>query len=673
MPLNCSERSTATDILHGVSISDPYRWLEDRQLPETDAWIKNQNRTFEQYFESKSCLPEYRDRVRRHLPVESYEEPVRTAGRLFYRRRQEEHSSICVIDADKQRERVLLDSSIYGPSASVSIHAVSHDGSLLAYELRTTGTDTAEIHLLNSITGVMLPDTLPSGLSRGFSFDGEGDGFYYSRQPLDGSRDHSIRYHSMGTPSEQDLELFRTPQASGSNLGLLADDHHFAAVYSRFIDGERLVDIYLAERARPNDWVSMAQVQTGLYAPYLHCGRIFLLTDSNAPNGQLAELRCADGFTSVIVPASQKLIQDILFVGGSVYVAYADRFSTSIEEWSLQGEFLGEVALPESVVMPSVKLIAQPCIDHACFLSIQSPVHPPNIFEHITGEPELRPVFPEASGAVPPLHVKQTAYHSFDGREVPVALLKSSSHRVSQPSPVLLVSYGGFGVSSTPHFSVAIAILLEAGVIVAIPGIRGGSELGKEWHRSSLREDRQAGFNDFLAAAEWLIAESIADPGRLALYGGSNGGLLVAVAMTQRPDLFCCVVCMGPLLDMVRYERFDRAATWVSEYGSIANPREFAALYAYSPYHHIAEDTNFPPTLFVTGDADDRCNPAHVRKMVARLLGRSAQRSPVLVDYLPERGHRSGLNYTLRREAIARRVTFLCRELAVDQKRGDGS
>ena len=225
-------------------------------------------------------------------------------------------------------------------------------------------------------------------------------------------------------------------------------------------------------------------------------------------------------------------------------------------------------------------------------------------------------------------------------------------------------------MTMTPQFSVLVAIMMELGADLAIPHIRGGGEGGQQWHDAGRARNRQFSFDDFIAAAEWLCRKGLTTPGQLGIFGGSNSGLLVAAAMTQRPDLFGAVVCIAPLLDMVRYEAFNHAVKWRREYGTVEDPDDFRALYAYSPYHRVAEHVNYPATLFVSGDKDDRCNPAHVRKMAARLQGRSEQTSPVIVDYSEERGHSPAMPMSVRIPALARRVAFLCRELHIPLPKG---
>jgi prolyl oligopeptidase len=264
----------------------------------------------------------------------------------------------------------------------------------------------------------------------------------------------------------------------------------------------------------------------------------------------------------------------------------------------------------------------------------------------------------------------KTDYRSKDGVMVPITIASPGQMRPKLERPLIMTSYGGFGVSMTPQFSVLVAIMIELGASFALPHIRGGGEFGKAWHDAARRQNRQTAFDDFISAGEWLCSSQITTPERLAIFGGSNSGLLVGAAITQRPDLFRAALCIAPLLDMVRYERFDQAAKWTQEFGTVDDPEDFAVLHAYSPYHHVAENISYPSVLFVSGDQDDRCNPAHVRKMAARLQERCVQRSAVIVDYSKERGHSPVLPLSVRIEALARRIAFLCRELNMPVKFG---
>jgi prolyl oligopeptidase len=263
------------------------------------------------------------------------------------------------------------------------------------------------------------------------------------------------------------------------------------------------------------------------------------------------------------------------------------------------------------------------------------------------------------------LLVQHVCYSSKDGTEIPMCLVMRNELTPIRVRPVILTGYGGFGTSMTPRFSVLVTMMLDLGAIFAMPSIRGGSEFGRAWHEAARARRRQVAFDDFISAAEWLCAEGITTPHMLAIFGASNSGLLVAAVMTQRPELFCAVLCIAPLLDMIRYEHFNLARKWRCEYGSTEDAEDFHALYAYSPYHRVRENVNYPSTLFVSGDMDERCNPAHARKMTAVLQDRKSQVNPILLDYSGQRGHLPVLPLSVRIEALERRIAFLCRQLGI--------
>jgi prolyl oligopeptidase len=300
------------------------------------------------------------------------------------------------------------------------------------------------------------------------------------------------------------------------------------------------------------------------------------------------------------------------------------------------------------------------------FAVYESFVEPPRIWEYTPTDGVTNPFSETFEHEVQAaFRVDEVAYLSTDGIEVPMSIVRSRSSDESRCTPLLLTGYGGFGVSMTPRYSVLVAILVELGAAFALPGIRGGAEFGRRWHEAGRRRNRKVAISDFLAAAQWLIAEGLTSSDRLGIFGGSNAGLLVASAMVRRPDLFRAVLSIAPLLDMIRFDRFDQARRWRSEYGSPDDPEDFEALLGYSPYHNVRESCDYAATLFITGDCDDRCNPAHVRKMAALLQNRDAQTNAIVVDYSEERGHSPVLPLSIRTEALARRLAFLCHELGI--------
>ncbi|MGC2545605.1 MAG: prolyl oligopeptidase family serine peptidase, partial [Silvibacterium sp.] len=362
-----------------------------------------------------------------------------------------------------------------------------------------------------------------------------------------------------------------------------------------------------------------------------------------------------------IIPEQETAIQQLVIAGEKAFSRYLNNLVPAIRCWSLEGREGAGIDIPPH---GTVQMLPNHSDESVVFYSYESFTEPPAIFEYrpnsgVSNIWHQRLVAPKRDS----VSVEHAMYLSADRTSVPITLVRKRNNPERSMSPAIMTSYGGFGVPSTPQFSVLVSIMIEFGAVFALPHIRGGGEFGKQWHEAGRGRHRQSSFDDFISAAVWLCSECITSPSKLAIFGGSNSGLLVGAAMTQRPDLFRAILCIAPLLDMVRYELFDQAARWKQEYGTVDNPEDFRALYAYSPYHHVDDGADYPATLFVSGDKDERCNPAHVRKMAASLQDRSAQRNSIVVDYSGQRGHSPVMPLSVRVEAVARRIAFLCREL----------
>jgi prolyl oligopeptidase len=398
--------------------------------------------------------------------------------------------------------------------------------------------------------------------------------------------------------------------------------------------------------------------------PLLSHGNLYALVETPTRGSRVIRMSEAGQELQTIVPATRMPIRQLVIAKDRIFVGLFEGGTASIDCWSLEGDRLPSVSVPPS---GSIQLLPGHGEDPtSLFFSFESFDTPPIIYEHIVGSETSTPWWqreiPKASNRY---DVQEVEVISKDSTTFPMTLVALTDRVRNKPLPMIMTSYGGFGALMTPRFSVLVTILLELGAAFALPRIRGGGEFGKTWHDAGRLRNRQAAFDDFISAAEWLCRNNLTRPDQLGIFGGSNAGLLVGVAMTQRPDLFGAVLCIAPLLDMLRYECFDRAVDWRREYGTTADPRDFEALHDYSPYHHIAGDMNYPASMFVSGDKDDRCNPAHVRKMVAALQQRSAQVAPILCDHSEERGHSPVLPLSIRISALARRIAFLCRELNI--------
>ncbi|RXH53881.1 prolyl oligopeptidase family serine peptidase [Granulicella sibirica] len=665
MPVSKLSMPGVEEVLHGVTVSDPYRWLEDRRLPETEAWILKQQKLCTEYFERVPGLDALRERVRSYLDVDTIEQPLRIKDRYFYLRHEkgEEQKSICVRYGRTGEERRLIDPSKYDPFASVRIHRVSQDGKMLAYELRHGGEDRCSIHILDIETTTILPDQLESGYPRGFAFTPTNDGFYYCHDTGEG-RNHSIRLHRFGEATAEEV-LLEVPRSPGSRLVLVADESRLGAIWiHQHANTEKLIDFTISSATHTLAWRTVFSGKPHPFHPLLCSGRIFVSTQNQYGNTRVIELAEDGRELRELIPARSLPLRQFAIAHTRIYAGYVDDGIEEVFAWDFRGQFLGRLNLPNDGTIQIYETPYQDADDF--FYTYESFSRPPEIFEY-SALTDSSTVWHPSTTLTERVsyHIGRVSYLSRDETEIPLTLVASDGVSLHGPAPVIMTSYGGFGISVTPHFSILATIMMEFGAIFALPHIRGGSEFGVQWHDSARARNRQKAFDDFLAAAEFLCDRDITTPGRLAIFGGSNSGLLVGAALTQRPDLFGAVLCIAPLLDMVRYESFNGAARWRREYGTVQDADDFHALYAYSPYHRVQEDVDYPPVMFVSGDKDDRCNPAHVRKMAARLQYRDAQRSAVIVDYGEERGHTPVLPLSVRIDALVRRMAFLAKQLNI--------
>jgi prolyl oligopeptidase len=670
MPVSAFSQEPGEEVIHGVKVSDPYRRLEDRGSPETEDWILEQRRRHNAYVAGLSGLERLRAHVTRYLNVETVDQLAKIGNLYFYRRRQvdQEQACICVREIANGRECVLVDPCSQGPFTSVGIHRISDDGCLLAYEVKNGGGDAKAIRIVDVNSGSTLPDGIQNGYARGFVFATHNTGYYYSHDPIGNISDHAIRFHRLGDKPDLDPIVFRIARTRQSKLVLIGDDCNLGAVFVHNLGTDIFCDLYVASLDSSLDWTLVLKDRQPSYRPFLKYGHIFAvagpMTGQDSRRRRIVEIADNGTESGAVVPDSGHDIQQFSLFPECICVSYTHDEGASIRRYTPAGHCAAELVSCEQASLRLLPSFSNK--PESLFYSRESFTQPPAITEYRPGTEESiswAREFIDSAGNE--FRVRRVSYNAKDGTQVPMSLVERENIDPMAEHPALLTSYGGFGVSMTPRFSVLVRIMLELGAVFAVPSIRGGSGVGSEWHEAARGRNRQVAFDDFLSAAEWLCAEGVTNPNKLAALGGSNSGLLVAAAMTQRPALFGAVLCIAPLLDMVRYERFDQARKWNLEYGTVDNLEDFRALYAYSPYHHVNPDQDYPATLFVSGDKDDRCNPAHVRKMAAQLQSRNAQKRPILVDYSPERGHSPVLPLSIRVDALTHRIAFLCRELGI--------
>lgn len=659
MRLIKSAHPPVEEVIHGTVVRDPYRWLEDRSLPQTQEWVRTQQANCDAYFARCEDIDKIRRRVREYLEVEIVDQPARIGDRYFFRRRDKNQEQGLIYVRDAGVDRVLVDPASEGPLVSIGIHRISRSGSLLAYEHRCGGEDRKSIHVVDVKTGIILSDALERGFARGLEFTPGDDGYFYCHETSPVSRDHTIRFHLFDRPAADQI-VFRADRSRVSRLVLTGDSVHIGAIWVREAAGEELLeDLWIARKTDPTDWQQVCSKRPLPFSPILRYGRIFALTQGGSSDWKLVELDLAGNEIRTIVPEQEGVLRQLGFGDNRVCASFLHKTTFVLRSWPLDGREPSDIAVPEH---GTISLLPALGGESSFFASFESFANPPVLLEYVSERDQLTPWHGRTTiSGVKIDRIREDVFVSNDGLEVPITLISATATR--RPSPVIMTGYGGFGVPTTPQFSVLIALMLELGCSFVLPHIRGGGEFGRAWHEAARGRNKHVAFDDFVSAAEWLCQEEITTPQQLAIFGGSNAGLLVAAAMTKRPSLFKAVLCIAPLLDMVRYEHFEGTARWRREYGTVEDPEDFAALYGYSPYHSIHEHAEYPATMFVAGDRDDRCDAAHVRKMAAYLQVLHRQQRPILVDYSEQRGHSPHLPLSIRVESLTRRIAFLCHEL----------
>jgi prolyl oligopeptidase len=658
------------EILHGVEITDLYRWLEEQESPQTREWLSAQALYARGYLDGISGRDKIRQRVREFLAVETCDSIQKAECRYFFRKRRGDQEQACIYMRERAegKDQLLVDPATLGGGIHTAVKPLraSPDGKLLLYEIKQGGERSGSFAIVDTESRSALPDALPRGYLRGFAFAPNGKSFVYIHEAIDSRKPsgRSARRHILGTDSCEDTEIFCLAEDPELRLGLLADSKRIGFIVRRF-GKQRRTSLYV-QYDEPGPAECILRDVDYSFVPVLANDRIFLLTDCDAANLRIVELRLegdrAPEWVDVVAESDARIHQ-WLVCGDRLFASYVRGSRYRVEMFDLAGKHLRKVAASS---VKSIRLAGgMPAGDEA-FFETESFTEPIAITRYSvkTGE---RHLWSRRQIPFDPTKFAHTRvwFPSKDGTSIPMFLVGRREVLSEGCHPAIMTSYGGYGVPMTPQFSVFAAFLMERGCLFALPQIRGGGDFGSSWHTAAKRHKRQAAYDDFLAAAEWLVRTGRTSAARLAIFGGSNSGLLVAAAMTQKPELFRAVVCMVPVLDMLRYHLFDGARVWEEEFGTAEDPEDFQALAAYSPYHHVRDGAPYPAVLMVSGDADQNCNPLHARKMVARLQAASSSNYPIVLDYSRFRGHSPVLPLSERIEALTDRMAFLCDQMGV--------
>ena len=678
-----SQKVDQVDDYHGTKVEDPYRWLEDPDSDETKAWVEAQNQVTFEYLNEITVREKIKQRLTQLWDYEKFSIPFKEgdrALRYFYFKNdglQNQSVLYTLISLDAE-PKVLLDPNKLSEDGTVALSGVSisEDAKLMAYGLSTSGSDWQEWKVRDIETGEDISDHLKWIKFSGASWTKDNQGFFYSRydEPNEVTKLEDVNYyqklyyHQLGKPQSEDILIYHRPDQKewGFSGGVTEDGRYLIISVWLGTDPKNL--IFYKDLANPNaEVVELINEFEANYSFIDNDGDVFWFrTDLDAPRGRVIAIDTKNPARSQwqeIIPQTDEVLESVGLLNNQFVVDYLKDAHTQVKIFDLNGAFVREVELPG---IGSAGGFSGKRYDTETFYSFTSFTTPATIYQYdmVSGESTI---FRQPKVDLNPAdyETNQVFYSSKDGTQVPMFITHKKGLQLDGNNPTYLYGYGGFNVSLTPSFSVGSLIWLEMGGVYAIPNLRGGGEYGEEWHQAGTKLNKQNVFDDFITAAEWLISHKYTKPAKLAIGGGSNGGLLVGACLTQRPDLFGAALPAVGVMDMLRFHKFTIGWAWCSEYGSAENPDEFKALYAYSPLHNLKSETSYPATMITTADHDDRVVPAHSFKFAAALQEAHAGKNPVLIRIETKAGHGAGKPTAKIIEEVADRWAFLVRSLDI--------
>lgn len=642
----------------GMGSDDPYRWLENNDTPRVQEWLREQADRTEKYFQSLPARRGLCERFRQLFSIDTVGTPYPYRGRYFTikRRGDQDMSVLYVQDGLAGTPRVVLDPNTFSEDRSVTLGswAPSLDGSMLVYGLSNAGNDKTSLHVMDVRTGIKLPDVIPDDYYSSFNaWNPDGTGFWYTkhdpRAPMDEAKLYQrLYYHALGSAWQDDPIVFGEGFDKENLIGggPTEDGHYFlVSVYGQDKDaGREWNEAYLRDLRDPQaDFVRIVGRRPGTRcSATIHRDRLYFTSNQDAPRWRILETEIGAALAGratprVLIPEGQGTIEADVFIGDHLFVDTLENVHTVLRQYDLGGRFVREVPLS---TLGSTGGYAYEEDGGELFFSFTSFAVPTTVYRLDLGTNDLAVFAKAEAGFDTALTVtEQVWYPSKDGTLIPMFLVYQRGLQRDGDRPTVLYGYGGFDISLTPSFMKSIVPLVERGGLYAIANIRGGGEFGQAWHEAGMQKNKQNVFDDFAAAARWLVETGYTRTERLAIEGGSNGGLLTMTTITQNPGLVAAAIASVPVTDMLRYHLFFGGVYWIPDYGDPDDPKMRPYLLGYSPYHNVRDGEKYPATLIVTSDNDDRVHPMHSYKMAARLQEANASADPIYLRVELKAGH----------------------------------
>lgn len=664
------------ETIHGAKIKDPYRWLEDNKDPEVLAWDKAQNDFTDKYISNISFRNKLKERFLDLMKVDEVSIPQKVLNGdriLQYKKKAEEEKWVLYTKIDENStEEELINPNKWAEDETLAYFQASRDGKYLAYGVSKGGNEAPVLKVMEIESGKVLEDEVKGWKQHIYDWDPDGKGFYYVSHPLKGEVPEgeeyywsAVYYHKLGMDKDQDKKLYYDKEVK---------ENWYSAYHSE--DGKYLI---LGKGKFYKNCIYFRQVNEterkvltddfdAEYAPEFYEDKIYISTNKDAPNKKIYVTdteNCSKDNWKEIIPEKDYNLEGFKIINGLLYVTYLKNAFSLIQIYDLEGNYIQDVCVTEA----STAGVWGRQKDSVVWLWLSSFTIPSAIYKYdFKGNRAKQFFMPHINFKFNDYETKQVWYHSKDGTKVSMFLVMRKESKPDRNAPCFMYAYGGFNISIVPNFRSEYAVWLESGGMIAIPNLRGGGEYGEEWHKAGMFENKQNVFDDYIFAAEWLIANGYTCREKLVMTGGSNGGLLTGAMITQRPDLMKAIYCGVPLLDMIRYHKSMIANIWTEEYGSAEDPEQFKYILKYSPYHNVRPGTKYPAIIVTAGINDARVDPYHARKFTAALRDANASDEPILLQVQQSSGHGGGTQLSILAGQSADKMAFLMDQVGMECK-----